>query len=42
MHDRTSTGAEPWGHDPGTEWNSPPDMTVAGYDGDGQREAEQW
>ena len=40
---RASTGADPWGHDPGTGWDdSPPEETVAAYDGDGQREAEQW
>ena len=43
-HDWASAGTEtdPWGHDAGAEWDSPPDVTVAAYDGDGQREAEQW
>ena len=38
-----SAGTDPWGSDPGTEPDSPPVGAVAGYDGDGQREAdEQW
>ena len=36
------TETDPWGRDPGTEPDGPPGEAVAGYNGDEQREAEQW